>query len=114
MTSPSSRRASRRSREPKTLSSLVGTRQESGHFFVVTGLLATMGAVCSPHILGNGTDPRQSFCQAAVLAAIGILALAVAFPQGTRGARILVALLVVVDLAVIVQFAGALRWLIEW
>jgi hypothetical protein len=77
-------------------------------------VLATIGAVGSPQVLGNNTDPTPSFCQAVLLAMVGILALGVAFSRCTAGARIVLALLVFVDLAVIVEFADALRWLVEW
>ena len=86
------------------------TRPRSTGFFVVAGVLATLGAITSPQVLGNNTDPTPSFRQAVLLAVVAILLLGTAFVRCTVGARLVVALLVIVDVAVIVEFVGATSW----
>lgn len=75
-------------------------------FFVVTGLLGSLGGATSPQILGNGTDPAPSFRQGAILATIAILAFVTVWPRLTRGARVVVAVLLLFDLWIVVECAA--------
>lgn len=83
--------------------------KESTRFFVAVGVMACAGAVSSPQILANNTDPAPSFVRGIALAVISLLSLGVALGRMSAPARVLVVIVILVDLAAI---WGCSAWLL--
>jgi hypothetical protein len=83
--------------------------KQSTRFFVVVGLMSCAGAVSSPQILANNTDPSPSFVQGILLAVVSLLSLGVVCVCMSVPARVLVVIVMLVDLAAI---WGCSAWLL--
>ncbi len=83
--------------------------KQSTRFFVVVGLMACAGAVSSPQILGNNTDPAPSFVRGIILAVVSLLSLGVVCVRMSVSARVLVVIVMLVDL---VAIWGCSAWLL--